>query len=110
MKKLLQIVVMLMPFTAFQAFAHHPAADMVDAETYEMIDNLVADTPHAEMTVEDFGNDMTTMTLTTSSVSSLENLLDDGVLIYLQTLEGEVDVNISFNEDGSATMTAIQTP
>lgn len=110
MKKLLQIVVMLMSFTTFQAFAHHPAEAMVDAETYEMIDNLVADTPHAEMTVEDFGNDMTTMTLTTSSVSSLENLLGDGVLIYLQTLDGEVDVNISFNEDGSATMTTIQAP
>ena len=101
---------MLMSFTALQAFAHHPAEDMVDADTYAMIDNLVADTPHAEMTVEDFGNDMTTMTLTTASVSSLENLLDDGVLIYLQTLEGEVDVNISFNDDGSATMTTTQMP
>jgi hypothetical protein len=33
------------------AFAHHPAADRVDAETYDMItDNLEeADSPHLDM-------------------------------------------------------------
>ncbi|MCK5356739.1 MAG: hypothetical protein KAJ63_16600 [Methyloprofundus sp.] len=80
-------------------------ADMLGVKTYEMINNLVTNTPFAKMTIEDFGNNTTLMTITTPSVSSLGQLLDDGILIYIQTLDGEVDINISFNGDGSTTMT-----
>lgn len=40
------------------AFAHHPAADIVDPEIYAMIDENVADTPHADLTFDDMGSRM----------------------------------------------------
>ena len=42
------------------AFAHHPAADMVDPEIYAIIDENVSDTPHADMTFDDMGSEMET--------------------------------------------------
>lgn len=41
--------------TSFSAFAHHPAADIVDEDIYEMIDENVADTPHAELDFTSMG-------------------------------------------------------
>ena len=38
------------------AMAHHPAADIVDPEIYEMIDENVSDV-HREMTFDDMGGD-----------------------------------------------------
>ena len=48
--------------TASTAFAHHPAADIVDPEIYEMIDENVADTPHADMVFDDMGSAMGSVT------------------------------------------------
>ena len=53
MNKSMLIAAMALALWAVSAFAHHPAADMVDEDTYENIDAMVADTPHADMTVED---------------------------------------------------------
>jgi len=39
--------------------AHHPAADIVDEEIYEYINNIVADTPHASLTIDEMGGGMT---------------------------------------------------
>jgi len=47
---------------ASSALAHHPAADMVDPEIYEMIDENVADTPHADMVFDDMGSAMESVT------------------------------------------------
>ncbi len=57
MKKALQVVVIASLLTSFSAFAHHPAEDIIDAETWEMIDeNLVdADSPHLELDLTDMG-------------------------------------------------------
>ena len=41
-----------MSFGTTAAFAHHPAADIVDAETYAMIDENVSDI-HADMIFDD---------------------------------------------------------
>jgi len=51
MKKALQVAVIASLLTSFSAFAHHPAEDIIDAETWEMIDqNLVdADSPHLDL-------------------------------------------------------------
>jgi hypothetical protein len=53
MKKLFQVAAMTSLLASFGAFAHHPAADNVDEETFEMIDENVADTPHAELVFEE---------------------------------------------------------
>lgn len=42
-------------FASAAAFAHHPTADIVDPEIYEMIDENVADTPHADLVLDDMG-------------------------------------------------------
>jgi hypothetical protein len=58
MNKLTSTTAIFLAMTATSVFAHHPAADMVDAETYEMIDANVADTPHADMVLGDMGSAM----------------------------------------------------
>jgi len=88
--------------------AHHAAEGIVDEEIYAMIDALVADTPHAEMTLEDLGGGMSATTVTTSTVGSLQNMIGSGVLIYSSMLSGDVDVEILFSDDGSASLTIYQ--
>jgi len=58
MKKILLTTSFLMTLATTAAFAHHPAADMVDPEIYAMIDENVSDTPHADMTFDDMGGAM----------------------------------------------------
>jgi len=108
MRKIVQAAVVTMAVTAVPAFAHHAAADIVDEDVYEMIDSLVADTPHADMTLEDLGTGMTETTLTTPTITGMENMIDDGLLDYAAMLDGQVEVRINFGEDGSASMTVTQ--
>lgn len=59
MKKTLLLTGLLTTLASTAALAHHPAADRVDPEIYAMIDENVADTPHADMTFDDMGRDLT---------------------------------------------------
>lgn len=52
------------------AFAHHPAEDIVDPEIYAMIDENVADTPHADLTFDDMGSTAVDTTVDTTSARS----------------------------------------
>jgi hypothetical protein len=108
MKKFFQAAVVAMAVTSASALAHHAAEDIVDEDVYEMIDSLVADTPHADMTLDDLGAGMTETTLTTPTVTAMENMIDDGLLDYAAMLEGDVEVQISFGDDGSASLSVLQ--
>jgi len=108
MKKIQNIATILLFMISSSVFAHHPAADMVDEDVYEMIDEMVADTPHADMTFDDM-DDVTETTITSSSIVTLDRLLDDGLVSYVGMLDGDVSVSIDFNDDGSATTTITQT-
>ena len=108
MKRVLHIAAFAAALITASAFAHHPAADIVDEEIYEMIDSLVADSPHADLDLTDMGGGMTEITLTTRTLTSLENMVDDGLLDYASMLDGDVEVAIDFNDDGSVTMTIRQ--
>lgn len=55
MKKVIRIAAFSALFTSVTAFAHHPAADIVDEYIYDMIDENVADTPHADLEFDDMG-------------------------------------------------------
>ena len=57
MKKALQVAVLASLLTSFSAFAHHPAEDIIDPDTWAMIDqNLVdADSPHLDLDFTDRG-------------------------------------------------------
>lgn len=58
MNKTLLSTALFLSMAATSVYAHHPAADIVDPEIYAMIDENVADTPHADMTFDDMGGDM----------------------------------------------------
>ena len=106
--KILITAALCLVLTAAPGFAHHAAQGIVDEEVYAMIDALVADTPHAELTLDDLGGGMTEMTITTPTVKSLEVMIDDGILTYFWMLDGEVSVNIDYNRNDGVTMTITQ--
>lgn len=58
MKKSVLISTLICAVSSASAFAHHPAADIVDPEIYAMIDENVADTPHADLTFDDMGSNV----------------------------------------------------
>lgn len=109
MKKLTRLTALLLVLGVGPVYAHHPAADIVDEEIYAMIDALVADTPHAEMTFDEMGGGMTEATLVFPSVDAMEDAIQRGDLLeYLQYLDGVVDVSLSFNPDMTVTLTINQ--
>ncbi len=110
MKKFLICVVASIAIASFPAFSHHAAEGMVDEDVYDMIDSLIADTPHADMTIDDLGTGMTTITIETQTVTQTENMIDDGLLDYASLLDGDTSVNITFNSDGTTTTTISQIP
>ena len=57
MKKIILASAIALTFGSSYVFAHHPAADIVDDEIYAMIDENVADTPHADLDLTDMGSD-----------------------------------------------------
>jgi hypothetical protein len=93
---------------SFSCPAHHAAEGIADDEVYEMIDSLLADTPHADMTLEDLGAGMTMITISTQTVTQIENMIDDGLLDYASLLDGQTSVNISFSTDGTTITTITQ--
>lgn len=56
MKNALKVAVITSLLASFSAFAHHPAADIVDEDIYFMIDENVSDTPHADLVFSDMGS------------------------------------------------------
>jgi hypothetical protein len=107
--KFLQSSVLVMLLSGTTAFAHHPAADIVDEEIYAHIDSVVADTPHATMTFDEMGAGMSVTTITADSLREFEALISsDDLLESVEMLDGVVDVSLSFNDDNSVTMTINQ--
>jgi len=90
------------------AFGHHAAEGIVDEEIYEMIDSMVADTPHADLIFDDLGGGMTEIVIDTMMVTILENLIDDGLLTYASMLDGDVTVSITFDSPRGASMFILQ--
>jgi hypothetical protein len=110
MKKYLLIGALVMGIGSTAAVAHHPTADIVDEEIYEMIDSMVADTPHADLTFDSMGDgSMTDITVSSRSLVTLENLIDDGLLTYAAMLDGTVTIDIQFSQNGSVDLVIQQT-
>jgi len=109
MKKYIVFGALALAISSTPVLAHHPAADMVDAEIYDMIDRMVANTPHATLDFEEIGAAMTRTTITTHSLDDMDDLIRRGGLGgQLKQLGGFVSVTTSFNYDGSVTMTINQ--
>ncbi|MFZ5621809.1 MAG: hypothetical protein ACOY5W_12375 [Pseudomonadota bacterium] len=108
MKKLTLPLFLTAALGAAPVLAHHMAADIVDEDIYAMIDALVADTPHADLNLEELGSGMRVLTVTTPSVDAMADFLDDGGLGYIEELDGETYIDIDIDEDNSATLTVQQ--
>ncbi len=103
MKKIFQLGALALLPASTNLYAHHPAADTVDEESYAMIDSFVANTP------DKMAGSTTETSITTDSLSMFEALVASGDLLeYVESLDGVVDTSISFNDDGSVTMTVNQ--
>lgn len=105
MKKYARTLFLALSMASAPAFAHHMAADIVDEDIYAMIDELVADTPHATLDLDNVGTGMTVVTVTTDDVDALSDFLDDGGLGYIEELSGSTYTDITINDDGSAVLT-----
>lgn len=58
MKKVMQAAVVASLFAAASAFAHHPAEDIIDPDTWAMIDENLqeADSPHLDLDLDTMGS------------------------------------------------------
>lgn len=108
MKKLVALVAVLMVLTvAAVAVAHHAAAGIVDDDIYQMIDDLVADTPHGEFVSVPVGG-MTETTITGVTLVSVERMIENDLLTYASMLDGDVTVEISFDGPRDVQMVILQ--
>ena len=109
MKRTVQLIAITLAIAVGAvAFGHHAAEGIVDEEIYEMIDAMVADTPHGEMTIDDLGGGMTEIVIDRMMITSLENLIDDGLLTYASMLDGDVTVSITFDGPRDVSMFILQ--
>jgi len=106
MKKVVLGAAIFLMINAGIVIAHHPAVDMVDSEIYAMIDSMVADTPHADMTFDDMGDEAVSV-ITVDSVSETDALIDDGLLDDLSLLDGEVTITIQFPEEEESLLLSV---
>ncbi len=58
MKNTLKLSTLALLLVGANAYAHHPAADIVDPEVYDMIDENISEV-HQDMTFDDMGGDTT---------------------------------------------------
>lgn len=86
MKKIFGFTALSLCLVSSPLWAHHPAEDIVDEDIYAMIDENVADTPHASLVFDDMG---TSTIITTDSVSDAEELLSTSLLAALSLLGDE---------------------
>ena len=100
MKKIVTAFSLSLVLAVGPALAHHPAEEMVDEEVYAMIDDMVADTPHATLV---FDEEMGETEITTESVSDAEDMIDDYLLATLSALEEDVTVTITFEDVATVT-------
>ena len=106
MKKIALLAALIMFCCTGNSLAHHAAASILDEEVYQMIDDLVADTPHADMVFIDPDSGM--MEIDTTTSVGVENLIEDGLLTYAGMLDGDVEVIIEFGQGASVSLTIIQ--
>ena len=80
MKKIFQLSTLTLLLASVNAYAHHPAVDIVDPAVYEMIEENISEV-HLDMTFDDMGGD------TTDVGSAMEAQDSDGGLAMSGDLE-----------------------
>jgi len=109
MRKIFQISALALLPASTNLYAHTPAVDTVDEDSYTMTDKFAADIPHAKPAFNEMGDAVTETSITIDSLSMFETLAARGDLLeYIEMLDGVVETSISLNDDGSVTMTLNQ--
>jgi len=91
MKKALLTSVLFTALSSTAAFAHHPAADIVDPDIYAMIDENVADTPHADLTFDDMGSDMDAASAAMETRDEVDSIADQAEASQEAGMGADVD-------------------
>jgi opacity protein-like surface antigen len=81
MKKLLLTTAIAIAMGSTAAFAHHPAAEIVDADVYAMIEENISEV-HLDMTFDDMGGDTDVMSGDTSDVGSTRSSVSSDIANY----------------------------
>jgi len=109
MKRLVTVVtVLVVVIVSAVAVAHHAASGIVDEDIYAMIDALVADTPHGEMTLEDLGGGMTEISIDQITLVSVERMIEDDLLTYASMLDGAVTIQLTFDDPRNVEIVILQ--
>lgn len=100
-------------------FAHHAAEGIVDEEIYAMIDEMVADTPHADLVFDDMppasmsadeADEPVIFSITFQSVKWFQYLVDRNLMLYISMLSGSVTAELVFAGNGSMELNVTQYP
>ena len=84
--------------------------DAVDKEAYTLVDSFVADTPNVLPDFNEVGAGVAKTSITMDSLSMFEAMATRGDLLeYIELLGGDDNASISFNDNGSVTMTIYKT-
>lgn len=117
MKKLSILVVIFLVMVSVNSFAHHPAADIIDPEIYEQIDEMLSQTPHVTI-IDDM---MTTTRLTEAadgeiveirvladSMAAAESLINKGIVSFCSMLSGTTTITIEYIKDAVEVESVLQ--
>jgi hypothetical protein len=107
MKRLLTTTLVSFAFICSSVLAHHAADGIVDDEIYEQIDALLDDTPHADMSITDLASGSTTMVIEIDDQATYDQLMDDGLDLLINDLDGDTTVIITDASDGGYIITVI---
>jgi hypothetical protein len=109
MKKVFQLSALALLPASTNLDANHPLADTVSEETYSLVDNFVLDAPDVTPDFDDMDDSVSRTHITVDSFSLFGKLATRGDLQeYIDLLDGVVKTSISFNKNGSVTMTVYQ--
>ncbi len=109
MKKVFQLSALALLPASTNLCAGHPMTGVVDKEAYTLMDSFVADTPNAIPGFDEIGTGIAKTSITIDSLSMFETMAASGDLLeYIELLGGVDNASISFNDNGSVTMTVNQ--
>lgn len=109
MKKIFQLSALALLPASTNLCASHPVTGIVDKEAYTLMDSFVGDAPDAIPCFDEMGTGIAKTSITIDSLSMFETMAASGDLLeYIELLGGTDNASISFNDNGSVTMTVNQ--
>lgn len=106
MKKVFQLSALALLPASANLCASYPVTDTVDKEPYTLADSFVADAANVNPGFNKLGTGIAKTSITMDSLSMFETMATSGDLLeYIELLGGDDNASISFNDNGSVTMT-----